>query len=149
MNNTFTSDLSWAKRHMPRLVRAVANLPGLSSLRIACSMHLELKIIPLVEGLLHHGADLFLVTCNPTTVRDEVCAYLQERGVTVQAWKDMSPGASRDAIARALAWGPTHLCEFGADLSVAYHQALPTGIGTHVQASLEGTGSGIARLCRP
>jgi len=40
-------------------------------------------------------------------------------------------------------WGPTHLCEFGADLTAA---TLETTNPPMVRASLEGTGSGIARL---
>lgn len=146
MKNTFSTDLSWAKRHMPRLAQAIASLPDLSSLRIAFSVHLDLKIVPLVEALLDRQADLFLVTCNPATVRDEVVTYLQERGAEVQAWKDIHPTEYVQAHQSALAWGPTHICEFGADLTYAYHHSPLSADHPKVQASLEGTGSGITRL---
>jgi adenosylhomocysteinase len=107
-------------------------------------MHLEFKMVPLVEGLLTRGAQIFLTTCNPSTVRDEVVDHLRALGAAAEAWRGMSPADCRAASERALDWGPTHLCEMGADLTAAFHaraQARPA-----VRACLEGTGSGISRL---
>lgn len=130
---------------MPRTQRAIAQLPDLTGVRLACHVHLEIKMAPLFEALLERGAQLFLTSCNPTTVRDEVVAYLQTRGAEAKAHFDMSPAQSRLAIQHALDWRPTHLVEMGADLTVALHQRDAPSI---VRASLEGTSSGIALLPR-
>jgi adenosylhomocysteinase len=101
-------------------------------------------MIPLFEALLARGAQLFLTTCNPQTVRLEVVNWLVKNGARAEAWYGMPPAASVAALQRALDWQPTHLCEMGAELTAAWHQRIPTPTG--VQASLEGTGSGISRV---
>lgn len=144
MTSHFEQNLAWARAQMPRLQRALARLPELSGVRLACSIHLDIKMIPLFEGLLNRGARLFITTCNPATVRDEVVEYLSACGAETDAWCDMPPEAYMAAIERALDWGPTHLCEMGADLTTAL---LRRGIAApKVRAGLEATGSGIARL---
>lgn len=149
MNLSFKRSLDWTRRHVPHTRRNLAALPDLSGMRLACSMHLDIKIVPLIEGLLDRGAQIFLVTCNPATVRDQVVNHLRSRGARVQAWRDMSTGEQAQAIQEALDWGPTHLCELGADLSVALDAQPPAGSGPaggSIRASLEGTGSGITRI---
>lgn len=137
---------------MPRLRRMLASLPEMNNVRLACSVHLEIKMIPLFEALLARGAQLFLTTCNPYTVRLEVVNWLVKNGARAEAWYGMPPSASAAAIQRALDWQPTHLCEMGGELTASWHQRIPTPTG--VLASLEGTGSGISRvqalqLCYP
>ncbi|MGZ3461687.1 MAG: adenosylhomocysteinase, partial [Archangium sp.] len=139
----FARDLEWAKLQMPLTRRGCEALPRLEGVRLACSMHLDLKMVPAVEALLAKGAAVFLATCNPTTVRDEVVAYLRERGAEAHAWRNMPAEEYASAIEQAIAWGPTHLCEMGADISLALHER---GLETGVKAGLEATGSGIARL---
>ncbi|MGP1205501.1 MULTISPECIES: adenosylhomocysteinase [unclassified Serratia (in: enterobacteria)] len=143
MYQDFESELSWATRHMPRTRAAVAALPELHGVRLACNMHLDLKMAPLVAGLLDKGAAIFLTTCNPTTVQDDVVAWLERRGAQAYAWRDMSAGEWSESFDRALAWQPTHLCEMGADLTTRLHQS-PNG--PQIVAGLEATGSGINRL---
>lgn len=143
MNIPFEAELAWTRQQMPRKERALAALPNLRDMRLACSMHLDLKIIPLIEGLLARRARLFLTTCDPATVRDPVVDYLRRIGAEIQAWHAMPPEACIQAAEDAIAWDPTHLCEFGADLTAAFLQASSSPA---VRASLEGTGSGIARL---
>jgi adenosylhomocysteinase len=144
MPSTFEAELSWAKRHMPLVGRVLATLPDLNGVRMAFSIHLDLKIIPLVEGLLKQGAGCFLTTCNPTTVREEVVDYLVSRGAEARAWPGMSQADYEAAILMALEWKPTHLCEFGGDLTQMIHAGYDRQI--EIRAGLEGTGSGIARL---
>lgn len=140
----FERELAWTRTHMPRLRCALADLPDLGGVRLALSAHLDIKMVPLLEGLRQKGAQLYVTTCNPQTVRDEVVTHLQAAGITVDAWYGMTADAYQQAIEHALAWQPTHLCEMGADLTVALHQA-PEPVRT-VRAGLEATGSGIARL---
>lgn len=141
--NAFARDLEWAKSQMPLTRRWCEALPRLDGVRLACSMHLDLKMVPAVEALLDRGAEVFLATCNPTTVRDEVVTHLRERGAQAHAWRDMPAFEYASAIDQAIEWGPTHLCEMGADISLAIHER---GLETRVKAGLEATGSGIARL---
>jgi adenosylhomocysteinase len=137
-------ELAWARTHMVRVRRALADLPSLDGVRLACSIHLDFKMVPLLEGLLARGAQLHVTTCNPDTVRDEVAAHLRAAGADVEAWHAMPQDAWRLATENALDWEPTHLCEMGADLTAALHQREPHA--SPVRASLEATGSGIARL---
>ncbi|WKE64070.1 adenosylhomocysteinase [Gallaecimonas kandeliae] len=143
MYQDFAAELAWARRHMPRTAKALAALPDLSQVRLACNMHLDLKMAPLVEGLIERGAKLFLTTCNPTTVQDQVVAHLVAKGAEAMAWRDMSDADWSASFDAALAWGPTHLCEMGADLTARLHQFAD---GPAIKAGLEATGSGISRL---
>ncbi|ROQ29781.1 adenosylhomocysteinase [Gallaecimonas pentaromativorans] len=143
MYQDFAAELAWASLHMPRTNAAVAALTDLSQVRLACNMHLDLKMAPLVTGLLDKGAKVFLTTCNPTTVQDDVVAYLVSKGAEAHAWRDMSEQDWSDSFDKALAWGPTHLCEMGADLTTRLHQSEQ---GPAIVAGLEATGSGISRL---
>ncbi len=144
---TFEQQLAWTKQNMTRSSRALAELPGLRGVRLACSMHLDLKMVLLVEGLLAKGAELYVVTCNPKTVRDRAVAEMRQLGALVEAWHDMPVAAYQSAIQQAVGWQPTHLCEMGADLShELYRNDTLKNIKEGVQASLEATGSGINRL---
>ncbi|KFK95507.1 MULTISPECIES: adenosylhomocysteinase [unclassified Serratia (in: enterobacteria)] len=143
MYQDFDSELSWAMRNMPRTRAAVAALPDLHGVRLACNMHLDLKMAPLVAGLLGKGAAVYLTTCNPTTVQDDVVAWLERHGAQAYAWRNMGEADWSASFDRALAWNPTHLCEMGADLTTRLHQSES---GPQIKAGLEATGSGINRL---
>jgi adenosylhomocysteinase len=144
---TFEQQIAWSREHMPRLKLGLERLPDMTGVRLACSMHLDLKMIPFVAGLQAKGADLFITTCNPATVRDQVVAVMRDNGARVEAWRDMPADAYHSATVEALRWRPTHLCEMGADLSyeLLRNQAL-SPVRRGVQASVEATGSGINRL---
>src|SRR6185503_9333453 len=144
VDQNFKRELDWARAQMPRTQRALAVLPDLAGMRLAASMHLDLKIVPLVEGLLARGAQIFLTTCNAETVRDEVVSHLRAQGAEAEAWRGIPSDAYAAAVEHALDWGPTHLCEMGADLTAALD--LRGSNRPHIRASLEATGSGITRL---
>ena len=138
----FEQQLAWAETQMPVTRDAAERLPDLSRVRLAYAGHLSLNITAALASFLERGARLFLTTCNPATVCDEVVHYLKDRGAEAHAWKDIPTQAYREGIDKALAWQPTHTCEMGADLTVAAHDAGATSI----RAALEATGSGINRL---
>lgn len=143
MYDNFSAELAWATLNMPRTKAAVEALPDLSHVRLACNMHLDLKMAPLVKGLLDKGAKVFLTTCNPTTVQDDVVAYLMNCGAEAKVWRNMSQTEWFESFQAAIEWNPTHLCEMGSDLtSLIHYQKLQT----NVKAGLEATGSGINRL---
>ena len=147
MYQNFQAELDWASLHMPRTKRAISSLPDLSYVKLACNMHLDLKMAPLVEGLLSRGCEIFLTTCNPTTVQDDVVDYLVKKGAKAHAWRDMSEGEWSESFDKALSWQPTHLCEMGADLTTRLHENADKGEYTpSIKAGLEATGSGISRL---
>ncbi|MCS6053409.1 adenosylhomocysteinase [Klebsiella variicola subsp. variicola] len=145
MNNkiSLVKEVAWASQNMPRTLRQVAALPDLSGVRLACCMHLDMKMIPLVQGILDKGAQVFLTTCNPTTVQDDVVAWLVERGAEACAWRNMSDADWQQSWEKAIAWQPTHLCEMGADITTLLHQRGEFG---NIVAGLEATGSGVNRL---
>ena len=138
----FDQQLAWAEAQMPVTRAAAERLPALSRVRLAYAGHLSLNIVPALASFLERGARLFLTTCNPATVRDEVVRHLMDRGAEAHAWTNIPPQEYRKGIEKALAWQPTHTCEMGADLTVAAHAAGATSI----RAALEATGSGINRL---
>lgn len=129
---------------MPLTGEEIRLLPDLGGVRLACSVHLEPKVAPSLEGLLERGASLFLTTCNPATVRDEVVHRMKARGAAAHAWRGMGAADAAEAERRALAWKPTHLWETGASLTAAL--AAAGGGSTGVAAGMESTGSGISRL---
>ena len=137
--------LDWARKNMPLTEHQIANLPELRGLRCACSVHLELKSLPFFEAILDRGGALFLTTCNPHTVRDEVVRRLAAHGAEAHAWKGMSAADQIEAARRALDWAPTHLYEMGAILSA---RILEGASCPSVVAGLEATGSGISRIMR-
>lgn len=144
MQQTFERELNWAQSQMPLSKKALSSITSLNGVRLACSMHLDLKMIIAVEGFLRKGARIFLTTCNPQTVRDEVVTYLKNQGAEACAWQGMKNSDLNHGIEKALEWEPTHLCEMGADLTVAYHKK--QGRAAPVRAALEATGSGIEKI---
>ena len=139
---TYQQMRAWVETQMPLTREACERLGDLSHVRLAYCGHLSPNTVPALTGLLGRGAKLFLTTCNPTTVRDEVVADLLDRGASGHAWCNMPADAQDQALQQALAWQPTHTCEMGADLTVAA-QGLEV---CSIQAALEATGSGIDRL---
>ncbi|HGO5854009.1 TPA: hypothetical protein ACK3JH_000869 [Mannheimia haemolytica] len=59
MYQNFSAQLEWATLHLTRTRAAIEALPDLSNVRLACNMHLDLKMAPLVKGLLDKGAKVF------------------------------------------------------------------------------------------
>ena len=138
--HTLEDNHEWIRRNMPRTRAACERMPDMSGVRLAYSGHIEPKMADVLVAARRRGAEVFAISCNPTTVRDGVIAYLQEHGVGTHAWAGMSERDYRESIAAALAWRPTHTCEMGADLS------LQAGDDHDIAIALEATGSGIARL---
>ncbi|MBF0312792.1 MAG: adenosylhomocysteinase [Oligoflexia bacterium] len=146
MTTSFTQEFNWIRLQMPLVQKALEKLPRLDGVRLACSVHLEIKMVQMFEALMERGAELFLTTCNPKTVRDDVIEYLSKKGASTHAWFDMSPADYSSGFERALDWEPTHLCEMGADLTYTLTRNSDRAKNSKIKASLEATGSGITRL---
>lgn len=139
---TLEAELDWVRENMPVTRETIEGLPDLKGVRLACSMHLEIKMLPLIEGLLARGAELFLTTCNPSTVDDACVAWSVARGAKAHAWRGMSQAELARGIDHAIAFRPTHLSEMGA--AISERLLGPEGKETRatVRAGLEATGSG-------
>ncbi len=141
----FEQNLAWTRRHTA-LTRAQNELlPDLTGVRLAVSTHITIISIVACEALLQHGCELFLTTCNPLTVRNNVVSYLVNKGAEAHVWHGMSAADQAEAVQRVIAWQPTHLWEMGADITATL---LEQRLSSPVKASLEVTGSGISRVNR-
>lgn len=140
--STFIAQLDWVTSQMPRAARALANWKATQPARIAICTHLDIKMVPVYAHLLAQGHKLFVTTCDPNTVRDEVVQYLKERGAETFAWQGMSDSDWHESLKKAVKWQPEYICEFGGELtSVALAENLSS-----LKGVLEGTGSGVAKL---
>ncbi len=81
----FIQELAWNNRHMVRTANVVAQLGDCTGKKMAVSTHLDIKMLAFYEGYLRQGGELFVTTCNPTTVRDEVVEYLVSLGAEANA----------------------------------------------------------------
>jgi adenosylhomocysteinase len=142
VSSSFLQQLNWVQSQMPRTRNALTAFQALPKTRIAICTHLDIKMIPVFEGLLNAGCELFITTCDPNTVRDEVVAYLVSKGAEADAWHGMSEAQWRASLQKAIAWQPSFICEFGGELTALYHQQSGQGL----IAAMEGTGSGVAKL---
>lgn len=130
---------------MTRAVAADFARRDLRRIRIACSIHLDIKMIPVIEALVRTGADVLLLTCNAATVRDEVCEHLAGVGAQVRARLGMSEEERVAAMDGAIAQHPQFICEMGADLTCRLLAAHPSAAAA-VRAGMEATGTGVLRL---
>ena len=84
----FERSLAWAWLNMPLTQTACERLPDLNGVRLACSVHLDLKMIPAFETCLERGADLFLTTCKGMMVRTSLGLSPTEDKGTVESGVD-------------------------------------------------------------
>jgi len=143
------AELVWLRRHLP-LTEAVAAQfdPGLFRDRvIVLNIHLDLKMVPVVEALLGAGARLHIIGCNPATTRDDVAALMSAAGAQVFAWAGMTEPERQEALRWAAGAGGEFISEMGGELTALIVDEFPDRIPP-LQASMEATGTGIALLRR-
>ena len=141
------ADLPWLRRHIPLTHAAAARLESglLLNRTVALNIHLDLKMIPLVESLVQSGARTLVLGCNPHTTRDEVAAFLSASGAEVYAWAGMSEDERRQAMIWAIEGGCEFISEMGGELTALLVQAYPER-ADRLCAAMEATGTGITRL---
>ncbi|MER3455477.1 MAG: adenosylhomocysteinase [candidate division GAL15 bacterium] len=142
----FAEELEYLRQHTPLTGRVAETVAGrsLSGTRVAFSVHLDIKTVPVVEAVLRAGAETLVVTCNPATVRQEVCDHLRACGAQVHAWSGMSDSDWEEGFRWTLGLRPHYLCEMGADL--ACRAAHDPEVARSVRAAMEATGTGVERL---
>ena len=142
------ADLPWLRRHIPLTAVAATRLGAdLRGRVIALCIHLDLKMVPVVEALLRSGARTLVLGCNPHTTRDEVAAFMSEAGAEVYAWAGMTEAERGTAMAWAAGAGCEFISEIGGDFTSVVVEQHPHRIPP-LCASMEATGTGIARLAR-
>jgi adenosylhomocysteinase len=140
-------DLLYLERQTP-ITQAMA--PGfaardLRGTRIVCSIHLDIKMVPVIEALVRTGAEILVLTCNGATVRDEVCGHLAGIGARVRAHHGMTEAERVAAMDWAIAEQPQFVCEMGADVICRLLAAHPDAV-PNIRAGMEATGTGVLRL---
>jgi len=134
--------LDWTSRNLPLTHQAIDRLPRLDGVRIAATVHIDVKFAVAALEMQRRGAELFLATASRHTTRDDVRDHLAQHGIPSSAWRGMSEEDRLDGVRAALEWGPTHTCEMGADISTTAAAEGRTGI----VGGLEATQTGINRL---
>eukprot|EP00961_Rhodomonas_salina_P025057 337798-Rhodomonas_salina.1 len=107
-------ELEWISKHSPRTTAGIEKLPDLKGCRIACSVHIDVKLVGFIKALMARGAEVFVIGCNRNTTQDDCVAVLKSAGAEAYAWRDMPEEEYQAGIQKAVEWGPTHLCEMGA-----------------------------------
>lgn len=98
--------LDWASRHLELTRWACESLPTLSGMRLAATVHIDVKFAVAALQLRHLGAEVFLAAASPHTTRDDVRMVLEEHGIVSHAWRGMTEADRLEGVAKALAWGP-------------------------------------------
>ncbi len=141
------AELPWLHRHIP-LTRRVASGLSADAFRgrtICLNVHLDIKMVPIVDALTAAGATVLVLACNPQTTRDSVAAVMAARGASVYAWAGMSERDRRDAIHWALAHECEFVSEMGGDVLEAAVREGPAA-RLPLRAGMEATGTGILKL---
>jgi len=137
--------IAWAARHMPVLRQVTDEFAvekPFQGRRIAASLHITTETAVLLFALQAGGAEVALCASNPLSTRDDVCAALVERGVSVYAHYDEDLATYHRHLEQTLAIQPHLVMDDGADLIVALHNRPADGT---VVAGIEETTTGVIR----
>lgn len=143
------ADLAWLRRNIPLTTRVARELSkdAISQRVICLNIHLDLKMVPVIEALVAAGSRVLVLGCNPQTTRDEVAAFMAGSGAEVYAWAGMSEAERREGMTWALGQPVEFISEMGGELlaaAVEGDRKQPAAL----HAGMEATGSGITRLQR-
>jgi adenosylhomocysteinase len=137
--------IAWAARHMPVLGQIsdeFAQEQPFQGKRIAASLHITTETAVLLSALQAGGAEIALCASNPLSTRDDVCAALVARGISVYAYYGEDLPTYQRHLEQTLANSPHFVMDDGADLIVALHNRPADGT---VLGGLEETTTGVMR----
>lgn len=141
--------MKWARDNMPvlaQIAKRFAKSKTFKGHRIGMCLHLEAKTAVLAEDFLTSGADRVAITgSNPLSTQDDVAAALAETGVSVYAWRGVTPKDHASNLEKILDTEPTILIDDGAELSIAAHQRGKAYV-RKVIGACEETTTGVMRL---
>lgn len=140
--------IRWVAQHSP-VLNALKESDlcdgALQGRRIALAIHLEAKTAYLALILAEAGAIVTVGGSNPHTTRDDVCAALVERGLTVHAVQDAPRDAWERQLEMVLDSEPDLIVDDGAEL-VSRLVARKPYLIDRVRASSEETTTGVLKL---
>lgn len=137
--------IAWAARHMPVLRQVAEEFTveqPFQGQRIAASLHITTETAVLLSALQAGGAEVAICASNPLSTRDDVCAALVERGISVYAFHGEDLPTYQRHLEQTLAIQPHIVMDDGADLIVALHNRPGDG---SVLGGLEETTTGVVR----
>lgn len=137
--------IAWAARHMPVLGQITDEFAAeqpLRGRRIAASLHITSETAVLLSALQAGGAEVALCASNPLSTRDDICAALVARGMSVFAIYGEDLPTYQRHIEQTLATAPHFVMDDGADLIVALHNR---PADAPVLGGLEETTTGVIR----
>ena len=140
--------IAWVARHAPvlNLIKERQLSDGsLKGLRVALAIHLEAKTAYLALILAEAGARVTVGGSNPHTTRDNVCAALVRRGLTVHAVRDAPRDEWEQQLERVLDSAPDLIIDDGAELVSRLVTRKPHLIDK-VRGSSEETTTGVLKL---
>src|SRR5579871_1463456 len=135
--------IAWAARHMPvlgQITDEFAAAQPFRGRRIAASLHITSETAVLLSALQAGGAQIALCASNPLSTRDDICAALVARGMSVFAIYGEDLPTYQRHIEQTLATAPHFVMDDGADLIVALHKRPDDG---NVLGGLEETTTGV------
>jgi adenosylhomocysteinase len=138
------AELPWLWQHVPLTRRIARDLRGLAGRTLCLNIHLDIKMVPVVDALMAAGARVVVLGCNPHTTRDAVVAWMARRGAEVRARAGMSEHDRQAAIRWALQQGCEFVSEMGGEVLAA--AAGDPHAARVLVAGMEATGTGLARL---
>lgn len=134
---TWKQELQWVKQHIPETDRALRRFPSNPLAKVAVRFHVDLKMVPVIEGLANK-CSLLLFPCHADTTEDGSWHYLEQLG-SLKMEREWSPETCRDHLRE----GPAFLCDLGGEMI-----AWALGEGIQVDAALEGTTSGLNEISK-
>ncbi|GAC1325931.1 MAG: adenosylhomocysteinase [Chloroflexota bacterium] len=140
--------IQWVAQHSPvlnRLKEADLRDGTLVGRRIALAIHLEAKTAYLALVLAEAGATVTVGGSNPHTTRDDVCAALVRRGLTVHAVQDSPRDQWEHHLEMVLDSEPDLIVDDGAELVSRLVSRKPHLI-EKVRGSSEETTTGVLKL---
>ncbi len=111
--------IAWAGRWMGvlnRLERRFAAEGTFQGKKVAICIHLEAKTAYLAEVIQSLGAEVWITSSNPTSVKDDVCAALAEQGIHVFARHDATEAEYESYLAAITACKPHTIVDDGGDV---------------------------------
>ena len=134
-NVPWKNRLDWVERNSPLAGAALSELKPDKELFLTVRFHLDLKMIPVIEGLAQRFS-LLVFPCHQDTTDPEGWRYLKEfsQSILLPQW---NPQKAREFLAGRKAM----LCDLGGEMIAwAIEERIP------IEAALEGTTSGLSRI---
>lgn len=156
-------DISLAEWGRKEIRLAEAEMPGLMALRkkygkekplkgarIAGCLHMTIQTAVLIETLVELGAEVTWSSCNIFSTQDHAAAAIAASGISVYAWKGMTPEEFDWCIEQTLFFGPERkplnmILDDGGDLTNMVFDKYPE-LAAGIRGLSEETTTGVHRL---